>query len=334
MSSVRVDSFDINNNKFNCIIMGKGADVCYIHGPGSFYLKGLISAGLGEYFTFITCDRYWSQHKSEQCKDEKISLDEIMSSTHQLMQSIKKFFHCNKIGMIGISAPGCLALRYSVMYPDDVAWLQLIGVCFEKIDSGFNATNALFMKEAGTDRINAFNNAQDNFKRLLQDDRKAISPPNMNYISLNGKRRLTPNSEWLAETLALFNKAFYHNTVKHKYAYFEHWRDNPIRQIINQVFRKYFFENLLPKLNPMDDLMQIEMKGIPVQVFNLEEDYIIKLSAEIRNRLTKMKNVAVLDYKACGHCPYEEKPEEFCRDMIAFSEKLYRASSCEIRAKL
>ncbi|MCR9192912.1 MAG: alpha/beta hydrolase [Gammaproteobacteria bacterium] len=303
--SIALIELTVRGETRTAISVGSGENICYMVGPSSFYLKSFINAGLAEDFTFISCDPMWSVNDDVSMgrSIESISLEDVVTLDHDIVQAIKHRFNCQKIGMIGLSAPACVAAQYAKQYPEDIAWLKLGGMPLQLIDASFASSDDPFEKNATADRVQKFHSEQV----------KKTAPSFYTYMT-NALGTSVEHAEWLAETVALYHKAFLRDTVQCRYAFFEHWKTNFLGQEMNQAFRQHFFSTLLPQINAFSNVTTID-PTIPIQIFNGCEDYITPLAPEIADELSKISSIELVHYPTSGHFFYIDNPIQFRTDM-------------------
>lgn len=309
--SINLIEIPIKGIKRTLICVGSGENICHIVGPGSFYLKSLIYAGLAEKFTFTTCDPWWANYdSSDNSAVETYSLENIIDFEHEVLQAIKHHFKYQKIGMLGFSAPGCIATSYVIKHPEDIAWLSLAGIPIQGTDSNFAASDKNFRKYAEKNRVQQF---------LL--DQKDLFDKAPSFYTFKTRKK-TPTSQnsiahskWLLETMALYQKAFFYDKIQYRYAFLEHWKENFLGLEMNQKFRQHFFDSILPEIDTLSNLTSIN-SAIPIKIFHGEEDYITPLNSEVAKTLTSIQSIELINYKQCGHCLYIENPKGFYHDML------------------
>ncbi len=311
--------FKINNTQ--CIAAGRGPELCFILGPGSFYLKNLIlGSDIGEKYTFITCDEHWVNQPNQYVNN--ISINELLKFNHIIIQGIMTKFDQPKIGIVGFSAPACLSVKYADKYPQDVAWLQLIGASFENVDSSFSSSDQLFREKASSERVKKYEYDQSiraSIEHTVDNTGLYFSEEDY-YTNSDNKKFLKANSAWVLETLSFYHKAFFNDTEKYRQTLIEHWESNLVSQHINPSFRNHFFQNLFPQIDSLSDLKKLEKSQIPIQIFSGEEDYITPVSQKAQNELNLIKTVNFIKYKKCGHYVYIENSEKFYLDFFNFTE--------------
>lgn len=303
--SIELIEIFIKNQKRTLISAGTGQHICHIVGPGSFYLKPLIYAGLAEKFTFTACDPFWIDNDLNVGPD---SLIDIIAYEHELIQKIKIRFQRSKIGMLGFSAPASVATHYAMQYPEDIAWLKLVGIPMQGSHSDFSDSNELFQKNATKDRVQNFSLDQ---KNLFNNSFYTYLS---RYYALN-QEGTSAHFKWLQETIAIYHKAFYCDVFQYKYAFFEHWKDNILGQEMNQDFRQHFFDSILSKVDVFSNIVGLSKK-VSIQIFNGEEDYVTPMSSEIKEAIFNIPSIQLINYPRCGHCPYIENSQNFFNDML------------------
>lgn len=296
-----------------CIAIGRGSSFCFIMGPGSFYLRSLIAnSDIGELCTFITCDFHWVGTESH-CF---LSLDELLEFNHLVIKEIIKKFALKEIGILGFSAPACLAIEYVRKYPQDISWLQLVGISLEPLDPEFTFSNRSFSENASSERIKKYELDQK-IKFSIEQNNDAngmyFSSDDF-FLDADKKRHLKTNPAWVLETLSLYHKAFFHDTERYRQALISHWENNILGQCINPFFRQHFFQNVFPTVRSLEGLKHLGKINFPVQVFCGNEDYITPLSSTTKKELNLIHSVNLLEYEKCGHYVYIEDSERFYLD--------------------
>ncbi len=316
---------DAKGMQTNCIAIGNGPEFCFIVGPGSFYLRSLITnSDIGELCTFITCDSHWVGYDDSNL----LSLDDLLEFNYEIIKSIIKKFKLKKIGMLGFSAPACLAIEYIKKYPQDIAWLQLIGAALENLDPKFTFSNNVFMENASKEKIKKHESDQMIRFAIEQNDCNGnfyYFSENDYFLDSDKQRRLKPNSAWILETVSLYHKAFFRDSERYRQALISHWENNILGQYINPFFREHFFKNIFPTIKALDGLKDLANISFPIQVFAGKEDYIAPLSPKTKKELQLMHNVNLLEYEKCGHYVYIENNEQFYSDFYTYLQ------SCSIR---
>lgn len=114
---------EIDGFKLNYIRRGTGKPIIVI-GSSEYYSKAF-SKELEENFELIFVD---SRHFVADCNPTEEELDNINLSTFSSdLESIRKHLDLEKIGLIGHSIHGQIALDYAVKYPDNLTKLIIIG---------------------------------------------------------------------------------------------------------------------------------------------------------------------------------------------------------------
>ena len=305
--SISLIEIPIRDARRTLVCIGSGQNICHIVGPSSFYLRPLIYAGLTEKFTFTSCDPLWTDNDSN---EETHTLESMIALEHEIIQTIKERFKQPKIGMLGFSAPACVATSYVMQHPEDISWLKLSGIPIQGTDSNFSASDDSFKQFAEKQSVQNFFLDQDSLRHDTQSF-YTYQPSNRQALSENTQAHY----KWLKETMAIYHKAFFLDKIQYKYAYFEHWKTNILGLEMNQKSRKHFFDAILDKIDTLSNIKSIANQ-IPIQIFNGEEDYITPMNAEIAETLSNMQSIQLINYKQCGHCPYIEKPDAFYNDFL------------------
>ena len=319
--SRRIFEIDIGDHKTVCCAIGRGAEPCFIMGPGSFYVQALVSAtDLGEHFTFLTSDEHWTQSDSKPI-ESRISTQDLITFNHSVIQQLLKKFQINKIGIIGFSLPASLCTAYALTHHDHVAWMQLMGISFETNDLTFSNSDKLFKEQASAPRIKKYNDDQAVLQSIEQGkDNSGLYFNTDDYITnANNIRSLKPNASWILETISSYHKAFFQDKERYHQVLFQHWEKNILGQYINQSFRKHFFEQLLPTMDTLFSLKTLKHTNIPIQVFHGEEDYITPISQDILSKLRGMHHLTLTNYQDCGHYAHIENPHQFTSDFLKFT---------------
>lgn len=293
------------------ICVGSGQTVCHIVGPSSFYLRSLIQAGLADKYTFTSCDPLWTSVTADQAAQDS-NLATLLTLEYEIIQAIKKHFKQSKIGLLGFSAPGCLAINYALQYPEDVAWLKLVGIPIQGTDPNFSSSDESFKMYADKKRVEKFfldqTNLQDHKTHSFYSYQSPNSPPPL--FTDNAKAHHT----WLQQTMAIYHKAFYTDNLRYQFAYFEHWKTNILGLEMNQRFRDHFFATILGQLDPLAHLKSLATR-LPITLYNGKEDYITPMNTEIVDILERLPHLKVIHYDNCGHCPYIENSRAFYNDL-------------------
>lgn len=312
--------FQIGNTP--CISIGNGSKLCFIMGPGSFYLKNLIlGSDIGETHTLLTCDYHWITNPNKAAA--QITLNELLEFNHNIITEIRKKFNVPKIGILSFSAPACLGIKYAEKYHEDVSWLQVVGASFDAIDPSFKLSDQLFKRNASVERVKKYENEQKICSLIEQslDDTGLYFTDDDYYLNSDNKRCLKANAKWLLETISFYQKAFFHDTEQYRQCLIEHWQSNIFSQTICAQFRGDFFNNIFPTINSLETLKILSKRNIPIQIFSGEEDYITPLSQTSQNELNLINNVKLITYKNCGHYAYIENKEKFYLDFLNFSKQ-------------
>lgn len=321
--SKKIFHINLNGEKVECISIGRGSELCFIIGPGSFYLSSIISSSdIGEEYTFITSDKHWTDSYSHH--DTNLSHDELIDFNHAVIHELKRRFCVNKIGILGISAPGCLALEYTNTFPEDISWLQLISTSFEALDSSFTSSDKLFKEKATPERIQKYENAQK-LKFLIEQGENFNETyfTEQDYdIDHGGKLVLKSNSAWILNTISQYHKAFFHDKIRYYLSLINHWEKNLSGQMINDSFRDHFFQNIFPKIDSLKTVKLLEKKSIPIQIFYGMEDFITPISEKILNELDVLQHVKLVKYKECGHYVYLENSKQFYSDFLSCTKSI------------
>jgi len=306
------------------IVAGEGPEICYIVGPGSFYLKGL--AHLCKQFTFVTCDGLWAHYKKDKVDEDVIqstTLDDLIVHDRLAIKAIKAHFKRSKIGLLGFSGPGALALLHARDVPEDIAWVNGSGVALCPLDPSFSATDKVFKEKASPERLADFESRQKNYQKLTQGDEDAKPLARSNFFTdpKTNKRRLSVNSDYLEQVRFLAPKLVY--DPGYEYACYIHWENNPLGQIVNQPLRVHFFMTMQAKLDAPALLKQLQAQGkVPILIINGKDDFITPMDAKIEAEVRGYKRVTVKTYDHCGHLPYLEAAEDYAKDFCAFVASL------------
>lgn len=308
---------DVQGKPTTCIAIGSGPNFCFIIGPGSFYLRSLIAnSDVGELCTFITCDLHWVGSDNYNF----IYLNDLLEFNHEVIKKIIKKFALKKIGMMGFSAPACLAIEYINKYHEDIAWLQLVGVSLEPLDPEFTFSNQSFIENASAEKIKKFESDQKlrlSIEKNNDNSGMYFSPSDF-FLDANLQRHLKPNPAWVLETISLYHKAFFHDCERYRQALISHWEDNILGQYINPLFRQHFFQNIFPTINSLDGLKNLAKIAFPIQIFYGRDDYITPLSMKTKNELKLIQVINLLEYEKCGHYVYIENSKQFYIDFHRF----------------
>lgn len=302
------------------IVAGEGPEICYIVGPGSFYLKGL--AYLDKQFTFVTCDGLWAHYKKDKVDEDEVNattLDDLIARDRLVIKAIRTHFNRSKIGLVGFSGPGALALRHALDIPDDIAWVNGTGVALCPLDPSFSATDKVFKEKASLERLAQFESAQKNYQKLTQgdEDAKPLARSNFFIDPTTKKRRLSVNSDYLEQVRFLVPKLVH--DPRYEYACYIHWENNPLGQIVNQPLRVHFFMQMQAKLDAPVLLKQLQAQGkVPVLIANGNNDFITPMDKKIEAEVRGYPNVTVKTYDRCGHLPYLEVATEYAKDFCGF----------------
>lgn len=314
------------------VVSGEGPRICYIIGPGSFYLSGI--AKLDKDVTFVTCDGLWTRDKKDTI-DEKairvVTAESIMQHEKLVINKIKSQFKCGKIGLMGFSAPAALAFKYALENPDDIACVIGTGSGLCELDPSFTATNAMFKQKASPDRVKRFEMDFKNYENIKNDEKDGVPLPTSNFAVIPPlKRRLTPNSDYLEQIRFLTTKLVFND----KYAgdCLTHWQQNPWGHVICQPMREHFFNTIQPKLDTLKFLKELESAGkVPVLLQHGEDDFITPLDEKIKSQLEKYTNVTLKVHAECGHLTYIEKAEEYAKDLRQFISRYIEPCKVVIR---
>lgn len=298
---------------------GDGEYPCLIVGPGSFYLNRL-SDELKTKFTFFTFDMEWTREKSNpERAPSNITASDMIAHTGHIIASIKSNFRYSKIGLMGFSAPALIALQSAINYKEDVAYVIAIGCALSKLDAQFNATNERFNNEVDEKRREKYSLLQKNFSKLLSGEGgDPLVDSNFIKDEKTGKKRLTPNSQYVEMCRSIIVKLLY-DPEKYEAKFLKNWRFNADNKVINEPERQYFFGTILPMLDPSEIINKLEQySDVPTLLIYGENDYITPIEDNV---IKNLKRCEVIKYTNCGHSPNEERSEDFDQDVYKFVNK-------------
>jgi pimeloyl-ACP methyl ester carboxylesterase len=305
-----------NGEEIKCAVAGTGKNLCYIIGPGSFYLKGL--AFLAEYFTFITCDGLWARSKESSSNEDQIALLTVESLLEREFLVIKKIcqnFDCEKIGIMGFSAPGVLMLKYALHYPNTLAWMIGTGLALCPVDLNFSFSNEIFNLNAKQEKKKRFDDSYKNYQNIQNDDNSAIPMITTHFfVDDKKKRRMTPNSDYLEQVRFLIPKLLYDESYSKEC--FEHWQNNLSREVLDPAMREHFFSKIQPNLPTLDLLKSLALNEDipPFLLISGENDFITPPVIEMVEYLSAKFTIKL--YPDCGHMPYIEQKELYLQDVL------------------
>ncbi|MCE3237595.1 MAG: hypothetical protein K0R24_576 [Gammaproteobacteria bacterium] len=319
--NVRLLTLELNpKENITVLVSGEGTYVCYIMGPGSFYLSSM--AKLNEHITFITCDALWARYKSDPIDEAAIRLTTqttILACEQLIIKAIKSHFGCSKIGLFGFSAPAALAFKYALEHPEDIACVVGTGAGLCKLDPSFSATDKVFREKAPQIKIQQFDKAFQNYQKLQKSEKDGDPLPRSNFVwdSQKRQRRLTPNSDYLEQIRFLIAKMIFDE--KYKEDCFEHWDHNPIGQVVCQPMREHFFNTIQPTLDTLELLDALEKQGkVPVLLEHGENDFITPVDKKTAEKLTSYAHIKLKLHQECGHLIYIEKTINYTQEVLAF----------------
>jgi pimeloyl-ACP methyl ester carboxylesterase len=279
---------------------GEGAIPCIIVGPGSFYF-GKLSEELKKEMTFYAFDEEWSCNKGEFI-DEKVinnlDLNQLIIKVKNTVAALKEQFSYQKVGLMGFSAPGLIALEAAtVIGPKSIAFVIGSGLASSQLDPEFKSSNQYFAAYAGSERKNRFEGDSENFKALQQGDEGAQPLPDSNFVeeisqeTNEKRRRLTPTSNYAELVRYLATKQVYdyedHKTVEQLIA---EWKFNPIKKVMSEPMRQHYFTNILSQIKPQELVEHLLDTNIPFMSVYGEYDYTTPPPDEINLKRWQQSN--------------------------------------------
>ncbi len=151
---------------------GTGSIPCLIVGPGSFYFNKL-SDNLKQKFTFYAFDDLWAYRKGDPINIQMIesqNFDSLVAKVACIVQILKEHFHCGKVGLMGFSAPGLIAIAAGkIIGSEHIAFVIGSGIAATILDPEFKAASAYFEKYADQERKNRFQRDYETYQKLPRD---------------------------------------------------------------------------------------------------------------------------------------------------------------------
>ncbi len=314
-----------NNQKISGLKDGTGSIPCLIVAFGSSYL-GRIPNNLKKIMTFFTVDLEWTCNKGEpvdKAAIEKITFKDLITNVKRIVKALKEQYGYSKVGLMGFSAPGLIALQAALELDEEhIAFVIGSGIALMKLDPDFKATNEYFEANAELERKEDFHKDQENFQKLKSGE-SGNAPPSSNFFtSENGKKRLTPNSEWVAFACAMITKQlnnYKDPTNSKKYA--DEWRKTPDGKVINETMRLHFFNNILSTIEPEQILEALAKTHIPT-FLAFGKDYTTpRPNPALQEKMKTYENIYYEEYSSSIHYPSLEEPKKFVADTLNFFEK-------------
>ena len=261
---------------------GEGTTPCIIVGPGSFYF-GKLSEELKKEMTFYAFDEEWSCNKGERIAEKTIDnldLNQLSIKVKNIVEALKKQFGYQKVGLMGFSAPGLIALDAArVIGPESIAFVIGSGLASSKLDPEFKDTTQYFETHAESERKNRFERDSKNFKALQEGHESARPLPDSNFEELNEgtsekKRSLTPTSKYAELIRNIATKQVY-NYADEKVVgqLISDWKFNPIKKVMSEPMRQHFFTKILSQINPQELVSRVLDTNIPFMSVYGEYDY-------------------------------------------------------------
>lgn len=299
-------------------VVGNGPHLVYVMGGlGSYYLKGLMATGLTDKVTLIAHnDPLWVHNKTgsiDESAVKRVDLETIMRKEKQLVQALKKHFKCAKISLFGFSALAALASEYALRHPEDVACLVETGAGLCELDPTFKLTDEI-LKIRSPGRYGRFLKEQAHHENVLAG--KAAPLPGTNFFEAEKnekhKRTPTPNSRYRQWVYSITPKLAYNDeTEEMKNNAINHWENNVTGEVVHQPMREHFFNNIFPKLNPLNLVNKLEEKGIPTLLIQGADDYITPLGEGVAKVFEAYEHVKLTILPKCGHMSYYEHPQQY-----------------------
>lgn len=314
-----------NGKQVTCLVGGKGPRVVYIMGAGSFYIQSLLNLPeLANNLTFVTCDRVWVQDEDnpllKEADIQAITLESLLDEERLVVEAIREYFKCKKIGLFGFSAPAALALRYALENPKDIASVIATGAGLCQLDPSFALTDQVFKERASKEKIQQHESAVQNYQKILENAKDAEPLANSHFAPdpQTGKLCLTPRSHYREQTRSLGPKALY-AYPKHTQEFLEHWKSNPLGQSLSTAMRLHFFGKLQPQLDTLTILEELEKQGkVPVLLAHGKQDYVTPADEKVIDKLAGYHHIKLDLYDECAHLPYIEKSEDYTRNVVQF----------------
>jgi pimeloyl-ACP methyl ester carboxylesterase len=331
---IRTISLQLDNGETaNFITAGEGSRICYIMGPGSFYLKGLSgelsgkgSSGFDQDITFVTCDGIWTRNKNDPLPDAKtiakITAESILEREKFVISAIKSHFQCQKVALFGFSAPAALAFRYVLEHPEDIACVVGTGAGLCELDASFSKTTEAFKKQATPRRQERFDKGFENYLKIVKGESEAKPLVTDHFVEQEGRSRaLTPTSDFLEQNRFLGPKLLVNDENSWNTIY-EHWHDNPLEQVVCQPLREHFFGNIQPQLDSLSLLDSLEKNTkVPVLLVQGKHDFITPASKETVEKLRESKQIELQLYDNSAHMVYAEEYEQYVKNVRGFVGK-------------
>lgn len=284
------------------ITAGEGPEIVYITGPSSLYLQGL--SHLQKQFTFVICaDDLWTKSKTAEAKakeEEKnikeskpsvtTTLESLVERDKESIAAIREHYKRDKIGLMGFSAPGTLALKVALEIPEQIAWVNGTGIALYDLGLNFEKAAEAFKKEASKPR-QAIHTAL--YKTKPKDFLESI-------------QQLSPSS--------IYDTAYIP-------ALWSLWARDPLGHVVSDEFRGHFFKEIQPKLSKKaPELLEqlAKQNKVPILLITGEQDFVTPMPKDIEKQLRTYSNITLKIYPRCAHNPFIETPERYYEDFCDF----------------
>ncbi|MHB1685908.1 MAG: alpha/beta fold hydrolase [Ignavibacteriaceae bacterium] len=250
---------------------------------------------------------YWDQRACGKSFSRKIStlslsLDQMVSDTHELIEKLKIQMNVEKIYVVGFSIGGTIGALAACKYPGD--FYAYVGVGIDiKMDEAEKAAYNFALEHA----------LKKKNKKALKELQNIGQPPH-----IDNKKFLT-RVKWITNfggvNLQETFSSLFIKTMKNILFSSEYSITDIIRTVKGMEFsQKYLLKNL-SSLNLFNQIHRID---VPVYIFQGVHDFAapLSLAEEFFRKLEAPNGKQFIRFENSAHMPHYEEPEKFHRLLI------------------
>ncbi|MFX1477905.1 MAG: alpha/beta fold hydrolase [Promethearchaeota archaeon] len=273
---------NVNDTELFYIKHGSGTPFLVMHGGLGFdhtYFRPELDP-LGSQLQLIYFD-YRGHGRSGRPPVSTITFDKLADDTEEL----RKFLGFEKIGVIGHSAGGLVALKYAINFPQNLSHLILLNT--------FPAFDRKYVKDSLTE-IQA--------KNPSPEVMKAFNAPNSTTL------------EELKQNLRIINYLYvfnFNSEIKKRF-------DKMIDEMHFNLEISAINGSLMSRFNVLEDLSKITA---PTLIIGGKGDAIVPVS-QVKRLHENIRNSEIYLFEKSGHYPFLEEPELFINIILKWFNKM------------
>ena len=213
---------------------------------------------------------------------EAVTLDAIFED----FDAFRRHAGLERIGILGHSAMGCMALDFARRYPDTTAFVISIGAP-PRMPGHFQKTGEFWDAHADEERKSAYG------KSMAQLDMSDVAPDDRFYVT--------------------------YRAMGARYWYDPHFDCAPIASDmkVNMEMTAHLFGNVINELDPTPHFPEI---ACPVFLAQGQHDF--SAPHTLWEGLPEtLPNATYVEFERSGHYPMYEEPERFDRELFAWMER-------------